>query len=310
MTSPIDRLRPLRGPALCLAAATGFGLSVVFAKEAGRAGTGVQTMLAIRFALAAALLWLIVARRRPARPSPRALLACAGLGLAGYSLQSALYFGSLTRIDGSLASLLLYTYPSLVTVIAVALRRERLTGRRLAALACSAAGLALLLGSGPLGGTDLPGGIALALGAAGVYALYLTVADGLPADLDVFLTSAIVCTGAALSLTAWCAATGTTDLPDAPAGWMWIALLALVSTVIPIICTFAGIRAIGAPAAALLSGAEPLVTAASTALLYQERLTPGQLLGAAAILATITLLTTKTTPREQPAAAPEPQPAR
>ncbi len=281
--------RSVRGPALCLIAATGFGLSVVFAKQADRAGTGVETMLAIRFAIAAAVFWTIVARRR-ALPTGRALSACVGLGLVGYSTQSALYFTALTRIDGGLAALLLYTYPALVTLIAVALRREHLDGRRTAALTVSAAGLALLLGSGHLGGTDLAGGITLALGAAGIYALYLTVADGLPHDLDLFGTSAIVCTGAAIGLTAWCAATGSTDLPDRPSGWLWTALLAIISTVIPIICTFAGIRAVGASTAAILSGAEPVVTAASTALLYGERLGPAQLLGGSAILAAVVLL--------------------
>ncbi|MEV5753873.1 DMT family transporter [Actinoallomurus sp. NPDC052308] len=212
------RSRSVRGPALCLAAATGFGLSVVFAKEAGRAGTGVESMLAIRFAIAAVVCWAIVARRRPAFPTRRALLACAGLGLVGYAAQSALYFTSLTRIDGGLAALLLYTYPALVTLVAVALRREHLDAKRAAAIVCSAAGLALLLGSGHLGGTDLAGGITLALGSAGLYALYLTVADRLPHDLDLFLTSAIVCTGAALSLTTWCALTGSADLA-APRSW-------------------------------------------------------------------------------------------
>ncbi|WP_345359310.1 DMT family transporter [Actinoallomurus liliacearum] len=284
------RSRSVRGPALCLAAATGFGLSVVFAKEADRAGTGVESMLAIRFAIAAVVCWAIVARRRPAFPTRRALLACAGLGLVGYAAQSALYFTSLTRIDGGLAALLLYTYPALVTLVAVARRREHLDAKRAAALICSAAGLALLLGSGHLGGTDLAGGITLALGSAGLYALYLTVADGLPHDLDLFLTSAIVCTGAALSLTIWCAVTGSADLPDRPEGWLWVMLLAVVSTVIPFVCTFAGLRAVGASTVAILSGAEPIVTAASTALIYGERLGPGQLLGGTAVLAAVALL--------------------
>lgn len=280
---------PLRGPALCLSAATGFGLAAVFAEQSHRAGVGVETMLVVRFAVAAAVFWGIVACRRPARPTRPVLLTSLGLGAIGYAAQSTLYFSALTRIGGGLAALLLYTYPALVALIAVALGRERLDGRRGAALACSAAGLLLLLGSGGLGGTDLTGGITLALGAAGVYALYLTVADTLPHGADLFLTSAIVCTGAALSLSTWCLATGSLDVPRRASGWLWTFLLAIVSTVIPIVCMFAGVRAVGAPTAAILSGAEPVVTAASTALVYGDRLGPGQLLGGLAVLAAVVL---------------------
>src|SRR5437879_670441 len=98
-----------RGVALCVVSAVGFGLMAIFAKEAYRGGAGVPTLLALRFTLAAAAFWAIVAVRRPARPERRTILAGLGLGAVGYALQAGAYFAALTRIDASLTSLLLYT---------------------------------------------------------------------------------------------------------------------------------------------------------------------------------------------------------
>jgi drug/metabolite transporter (DMT)-like permease len=279
-----------RGAVLCLLSAVGFGLAAVLAKQCRLSGISVPSMLTVRFALAAAIFWAVVAWRRPSLPTNRVLGVCIGLGAVGYALQATFYFGALTSIDASLVSLLLYIYPALVMVLALALRRETLTRRRLAALACSIAGLVLLLSTG--GGTGpahLPG-VLLALGAAIAYALYLTVADGLPPGLDLYLLSAIVCSSAAISLGAAGWAAGSLHAPTRTSGWFWIALLTLVSTVIPIMCLFAGVRLVGASTAAILSCAEPAVTVTSAALIYNERLTAIQAIGGALVLLAVVVL--------------------
>lgn len=177
-----------RGALLCLVSATGFGLAPIFARQSYAAGIGVPSMLAVRFALAALVFWAVVLWRRPSRPSWRVLLVCAGLGAVGYACQAAFYFGALTHISASLVSLLLYAYPALVTVLAVVLRRESMDRRKGVALGLSGLGLVLLLGAGGLGGPSAVG-VLLGLGAALAYALYLTVADGLPRGVDLYLVS-------------------------------------------------------------------------------------------------------------------------
>lgn len=292
-----------RGALLCLVSATGFGIAAVFAKESYRAGLNVPTMLAVRFAIAAAVFWALVAWRRPQRPDRRTVFTAIGLGSVGYALQAVLYFSALTRIDASLTSLLLYLYPALVTALAVLLRRERPERRRMAALLCSAAGLVLVLGTGAEIGSVAGFGVLLALGAALTYALYLTVAAGLPSDLDVFLLSAIVCSSAAATMTVAGSAMGTLHAPQEPIGWFWAAMLAVFSTVVPIATLLAGIRLVGAPTAAILSCAEPAVTVVTTAVLYSERLTIGQIIGGTAILGAVLLLVHRVDP--EPRAVPE-----
>lgn len=269
----------------CLISAVGFGLSPIFAKGAYQSGVSVTEMLTGRFVIAAVVLWAVCAWRRPALPTPKVLFTAVGLGGIGYAVQALCYFGAVARIDASLAALLLYTFPALVTALAVALRRESLDRRKLAALGCSAVGLVLLLG---LGGVSEGGstGVLLALGAAVAYSIYLTVADGLPADVDVYLLSAIVCTAAAITL----GFAGGFQLPGTGEGWLWTGLLGLVSTVLAMATLFVGVRLLGAPTAAILSCAEPVVTLVSTSLVYGESLTPGQLAGGVAVLAAVLVL--------------------
>jgi drug/metabolite transporter (DMT)-like permease len=196
-------------------------VAAVIAKEAFRSGFNVESLLAGRFALAAIAFWLIVTvrskiyepARRPPRPSYRTLVMAVGLGAVGYAFQSAFYFGALTRLNASVVAQLLYIYPALVLVIAVLRGRESLEARKIIALLCSALGLVLLLHGGAGGGSMSLAGVLMALGAAGTYALYITVAGGLPDDLDLYLLAAIVCSAATISVAGYAAVAGTLHGP-------------------------------------------------------------------------------------------------
>lgn len=284
---------PQRGRALgvllCLVSGVSFGLAAVVAKEAFRAGLNVTSLLAGRFGIAAVILWCVVAIRRPRMPSTRAVLVAVGLGAIGYAAQSAFYFAALTRLNAGMVAQLLYVYPALVLVIGIALGREKAHRRTILALGCSLGGLTLLLqggGSGPLSST----GIALALGAALTYAVYITVAGSVSAELDVYLMCAIVCTAATVSITGYGTLTHSLHAPADPSGWLWLILLALVPTVLAIATFLGGLRLVGGAVAAILSCSEPVVTVLSSALVFGERLGPVQLVGGAGVLGAVVLL--------------------
>ena len=98
----------------------------VFGKLAYDEGATVGTLLAVRFALAAALFWALLLARGGLRElralgAPRRRAPALALGACGYALQAGCYFAALERIDASLLSLLLYTFPAMVAVAAVAL---------------------------------------------------------------------------------------------------------------------------------------------------------------------------------------------
>jgi drug/metabolite transporter (DMT)-like permease len=122
----------------------------IFGKLAYDAGVGVLTLLFLRFAIAAPVLWGLSLRRGARRlGDARALVAALALGAIGYALQAGLFFTALERMDASLLSLILYTFPAFVTAAAVALGRETPSRRRVGALLVSSSGLVLvLLGAG------------------------------------------------------------------------------------------------------------------------------------------------------------------
>lgn len=287
------------GPVLCLASAACFGAMGIFGKLAYDEGVSVGTLLAVRFVLAAALfwLWLIAAGggagqlRRLARRDVAIALA---LGAAGYSAQAGGYFAALERIDVSLLSLVLYTFPAIVTAAAIALGRERVSGRRLAALALTSAGLTLMLASAGTGALD-PLGAAFGLGAALVYATYILTSEGVAGRLRAPVLATLVCTGAAVTLVVGTGLLGELRPGDVTAaGWGWLAAIAIISTVAGISLFFAGLRRVGPSTASILSTAEPPVTVVLAFLVFSETLTAIQLLGGAFVLGGALVLRART----------------
>ncbi|GAA4604704.1 drug/metabolite transporter (DMT)-like permease [Actinoplanes octamycinicus] len=292
------------GPLLCLVSAVCFGAMAVFGKLAYQAGVSPAALLLVRFGLAAALMTAIVLtrpqlRRAVAGLPGRVLAVGLGLGAVGYAAQASLYFGALRVMDASLLSLILYTYPVLVTLAAVLLGRDRLTGRRVIALLAACAGILLvLLGSGAM--DFQPVGALLAFAAAVTYTIYILVADTVVDRLPPVVLSMLVMLGAAGALTLRAAVGSGVDLAFRPVGWFWLACIAVIATVLPILTFFAGMRRTGPSTAAILSTFEPVVTAALAALILGEALTAVQLAGGALVLASAVVLQVRTRDRAVP----------
>jgi drug/metabolite transporter (DMT)-like permease len=280
---------------MCLGSGAAFGAMAVFGKLAYGEGATVGTLLAVRFALAAALFWALLlvggAGRREVRALGRGDVAVGlALGACGYALQSGCYFAALERIDASLLSLLLYTFPAMVAAAAIALGRERLDRRRLTALALALGGLVLVVAGAGTGALD-PLGAALAMAAAIVYSTYILVSDGVVGRMRPQVLSALVCTGAAASLTVGSTLIGQLR-PDevTVAGWGWLASLTVVSTVGAISLFFAGLRRVGPTTASILATVEPLVTVLLAFLVFGEMLGSVQLAGGALVLCAVVVL--------------------
>jgi drug/metabolite transporter (DMT)-like permease len=279
------------GTLLCLGSGAAFGAMAVFGKLAYGEGASVGTLLAVRFALAAALFWALVLAGGSVREvralGARGVGAGLALGACGYALQTGCYFAALERIDASLLSLLVYTFPAIVAAAAVALGRERLDGRRAAALTLASGGLVLVVAGAGAGHVD-PLGAALGLAAAVVYSAYILVSDGIVGRMRPHVLSALVCTGAAASLTAGSALLGELRPGElTAAGWGWLACLAIVSTVVAISLFFAGLRRVGPTTASILATVEPLVTVLLAFLVFGETLGGVQLAGGALVLAAV-----------------------
>src|SRR5215218_4053227 len=282
------------GTLMCLGSGAAFGAMAVLGKLAYGDGATVGTLLAVRFMLAAALFWALLLAGGAAREIRALGRRDVGVGLAlgacGYATQAGCYFAALERIDASLLSLLLYTFPAIVAGAAIALGRERFDRRRTVALVLASGGLVLVVVGAGAGALD-PLGAALGLGAACVYSAYILVSEGIAARIRPRVLSALVCTGAAVPLLAGATLLGQFRPGElTAAGWGWLACLAVVSTVASISLFFAGLPRVGPTTASILATVEPLVTVLLAFLVFGETLGAVQLVGGALVLAAVLAL--------------------
>ena len=279
------------GALLCILSAAGFGTMAIFGKLAYEEDVAVGDLLLFRFALAAAILLAIAHARGVLRGlSRRAALTALAMGAIGYATQSGLFFSALERMDASLLALILYTYPALVVAAAIALGRERASGRRIAGLAAASAGAALVLAGAASGQFDALGGRDGLRRRARLHDLHPRRRPGRRRDTAAGARGARV-HGRDGHASRWRRVVrGGPELGFSAEGWGWIGAIALTSTVFAILTFFAGLERVGPSAAAILSVFEPVVTVALAAIVFGESLGAVQVAGGALVLLAVVVV--------------------
>ncbi|MGW1463317.1 DMT family transporter [Streptomyces sp. NPDC002308] len=298
----------LKGYLLIGLSATCFGFMTVFATFAYRDGLTVVTLLFLRFALAAAVFLPYVVRhaRGSGLPKRADLLRLVVLGGVMYTAQSALYFSSVKHISPALAALLLYVYPALVATVSAAVGRERPSLAIVGSILASFAGVSLVLGR--IGSELNVVGVLQVLGAAGVYTAYIMYGDRVSGSVHPVVMTGCVSAAAAFSFLLYGVATGDLRFDFTFRGWFWVLALALVSTVVAILCFFLGMTLIGPTRASIGSMLEPVVSIVASAVLLSSGLTWLQILGASLVLAGATagvLSRRPASPGTEPAPPPQ-----
>lgn len=270
----------------------------IFGSLAYNEGVSTEALLVVRFALAAVCVGLLLAFQRTRRGSResrrwaldrRLVVTALALGAVCYSMQASLYFEALHHMDASLLALIFYTYPTIVTLAAIALGQDHFTRGRAAALVVASLGMLLVLRSSGSGGFDSTG-ILLAFGAALTYTVYILVSDTIVDRIPALPLCALVMTGAAAALVLQALLTGGVNLSFGLWGWFWIACIAMVSTVMAMALFFAGLRRTGPSTAAILSTFEPVVTTVLAGLVLSQVPTLGQVLGGGLVLLSVVLV--------------------
>ncbi len=229
-----------------------FGGVVVLGKLLTNSGLPVASFLAFRFGLAALLLAAALAlARRPLRTAPGEGWRLALLGMVGYAVEAGLFFAAVEHGSAAAVTLLFYTYPVLVSLLAIA------------------------LGRGP---------IAFAFGAAITFTLYLTVAEAVLKGTNSVTGSMWVSGAAAVALAAFAAATGSARLPR---GWhQWGPVVGTAAfTAGAFVCLFAGLRRLGSVRTSIVAASEPLAATALAVVFLNEPLRAGTVAGGVLILA-------------------------
>jgi drug/metabolite transporter (DMT)-like permease len=286
--SDVEKRKLTQGGIFCLLSGAGFGTLLIFGKLSYQLGFSLSASLAWRFLGASVLLWFWLLISRTPGISRRSQRHALLLGLIGYAGQSAFFFGAMGRIGVALTSMLLYTYPSMVTLIQAVIQRRRPSAARSLALFLSLVGSMLTIHVSEANFDAL--GILLGLAAPLWYASYLTFGAVLVRSISPLVASTYICSGAALAFLTSSLLQGSFLIPTSISAWGVILGLVLVATVMPIVLLFEGIKRIGAPKASILSSMELVVTVALGVILFHETLSPVQMVGGVLVLAAVVVV--------------------
>ena len=271
-----------------------FGLLPWFARVAYSHGADPFGMLAARFAFACTILLVVRVVRMRRAPWPTRTLSTKLflLGAVGYAPQATFFFNGVKRIDTSLATVIFYTYPVLVVIAGWLVFRHRPSRTTTLCLAVAVAGAVLT--AGQVGAGTLAG-VLFMFAAACWYTGYILASSRVVRNVDSLTSITVVMVGAAV---AHLVILGLTDshLPADGRGWLAALGAAFFSTVIAMGFFFAGVRIVGPGEAAVLSTIEPVVSILVGITALHESLGAARVVGAAMVLASVTVLARSSVP--------------
>ncbi|RZL11717.1 MAG: DMT family transporter [Rubrivivax sp.] len=339
LTSIADRLSLShlgpRGQGLAMAAlgAIAFSGKAIVAKLMYKMGADAFAVVGLRMALAFPmflwLAWWSVRAAEGATPGPERLTTrqwwqIAGLGFTGYYLASTLDFLGLQYISASLERAILYLNPTMVLILSALWLGQRIRPGQLAGVGLAYGGVALVWfhdwdaahmvsaqsSHGLQAHSAILLGSLLVLGSALSYAIYLMGSGEIVQRLgSLRLVGYASCFACVLCVLQWVVVHAVTDgrlggVAHLPwQAWALSALNAVACTVLPVWLLMRAVQLLGASVASQVGMVGPLSTIWMAAWWLNEPVGPRLILGTAAVLAGIVVLTRASRP---PVPAPAP----
>lgn len=282
------------GQALALTAAVAFSFKAIFVRAALGMGADPLVLLSLRMVIAAPFYVALLLYTRGPLPTPREAAVVAAMGLVGFALSAALDFQGLAYIGAGLERIVLYAHPTLVVLLGAAWHRRAPSPRALGAIGVAWTGLVIAAAADLRLGRpeDVLTGVALVLGCALTYAMYLLALGDLAPRLGAVRVTAAAQVVAALALGAWAGLFRAEAIATLPEGvWVQALLLATAGTILPGLLLASAVSRIGPGPASTLGMIGPVAAALLAHLLLGEPLSGLQLVGAAVVVAGVSLAT-------------------
>lgn len=269
-----------------------YGLNPLFAVPLMNNGASIESILFFRYTFAVVLLAaFLILTRQSFRITARQAGVLLALGLL-YTSSSIFLFEAYNYIASGLATTLIFLYPVLVAIIMVFLRVVPSWPVWLSIAATFGGVIIMTQGSG--GDSLNPIGVALSLGSALVYALFIVIINRSKAIAQIsntLLTFYSLTVGAIVFL-------GKISFSEVPisAGittggdWLNLAGLALLPTIVSTATLAIATRNIGATKASVLGVFEPITAILIGTLMFGEPLTTNILLGIGIAIVAVTFM--------------------
>jgi len=284
--------------ALCTVLLAGilWGCIGLFANQLSAGGLDSLQITALRAVLGALIFLIAGLLRGPKRLKIRLkdTWMFFGMGILSVVLFNVCYFDTMIHSEVSAAVVLLYTSPAFVMLLSALIFRERVTGRRIAALLLTAAGCVLVAGLIGSGVKLTPRVLLTGLGSGFFYALYTIFGRAALAKYETQTVTVWTFLFAAAGSVPIAEAGSTVSLMQkAPMLLLWAVGITVFCTVLPYFFYTWGLQRMDAGKAAILVAVEPMVGALLGMTVLHESHGITKLTGVVLILAAVILLGTE-----------------
>ena len=274
-----------------------WGSMGIFVRKLGEEGFDSIQIVSIRVTLAALFFSLILflKDRSGFKISLRDIPLFLGLGFGSVLFFTVCYFTAINMMSLSTAAILLYTSPIWIMLMSVLFFHEKLTGRKLLALAAAFGGCVLI--SGISGGGITLTGLLVGLGSGigyGLYSILGTIALKRYSPYTVTAYTFLFAAAGSLIICRPGEMLGSFAASDHLAGLILFCFLtAFVTAVVPFLAYTLGLESVEASKAGILATIEPMVATLFGVLIFKEPLTFFSCLGILMILSSVIILNTK-----------------
>lgn len=222
------------------------------------------------------------------RPSKRQWLILGAMALTGITLNQIFYIGGLAKTSVTHAGLIQAIGPVMVLLLAGSLGAEKLTGQKIAGMAVSFAGVAILLieKPGKASGAHWTGDL-LMIAAGGVFAWYTILMKEVAHLYDTLTLNAIVFGLGAILLVPFCAhsTAGVAWRHVSVEAWLGLGFMVLFGSLAAYLIYGFALQKLAASTVASFSYLQPVMAAALGVWLLGERITGRTVVGGIVILA-------------------------
>lgn len=238
------------------------------------------------------LVGLLLFDRKALKVRVKDIWCFVGTGALSVSFFNFCYFKTITLTSLSVAAVLLYTAPAFVMIMSSFLFKEKMTGKKIAALAIAFAGCVLVSGVINGSGTLNAKGVFVGLGAGFGYALYsifgrYALQRGYSSITITFYTFVF----ATLATVFMADVSSIINIVETRPGLsIYAAFMILFVTLFPYLCYTKGLSGMENGTASVIASIEPVMATVLGILIYKEEMTFVNAFGMILVLGSIVIL--------------------
>lgn len=279
-----------------------FGSSGLFVKYAYGVGLKAGEMLILQYLLAIVLLWggSLAYFRQKLLIGKQLLIKLLILGVLGNTFMTLFYYKSFKFLDVAVATILLFTYPIIVSIYSLIFTDKEINKPTILSLITAFIGSFLVLNLIKFDQKVSLIGVLFGLLGAVFYAFMNIYSESFLDDAEPFVVTTYVNTFSLLTLLIIYHPFHLIASPPGSETWSVIVILALVAGVLPVVLLYTGIKNIGAVKASIIANFEIPVSAILSYYIYNETLTILQIAGMFLVILSIIILQKNNKKLKQP----------